>query len=307
MKFIIVDNQSGRSRAFTVNSFILGVTLAGLIGLPAAASYISYRLGVDEAAMIGEMVGNWRQVLKDQDQSIALARRDAQENAEASAVRLAKLQSRIVRLDALGERLTTIVKLDEGEFDFSQPPAVGGPESDDQNAAFSMPDYMTVLNRLSDDIESREQQLSVLETLLVDRKTQDDVFLAGRPVTKGWMSSRYGMRNDPFNGRRAWHSGVDFAAAEGSNVVTVAAGVVVFAGPRSGYGNMVEVNHGGNFSTRYGHHKELLVNVGDIVKKGQVVGLMGSSGRSTGPHVHFEVYKNGRVVDPSAYIHRASR
>jgi murein DD-endopeptidase MepM/ murein hydrolase activator NlpD len=257
--------------------------------------------------MIGEMVGNWRQVLKDQDQSIALARRDAQENAEASAVRLAKLQSRIVRLDALGERLTTIVKLDEGEFDFSQPPAVGGPESDDQNAAFSMPDYMTVLNRLSDDIESREQQLSVLETLLVDRKTQDDVFLAGRPVTKGWMSSRYGMRNDPFNGRRAWHSGVDFAGAEGSNVVTVAAGVVVFAGPRSGYGNMVEVNHGGNFSTRYGHHKELLVNVGDIVKKGQVVGLMGSSGRSTGPHVHFEVYKNGRVVDPSAYIHRASR
>ena len=307
MKFIIVDNQSGRSRAFTVNSFILGVTLAGLIGLPAAASYISYRLGVDEAAMIGEMVGNWRQVLKDQDQSIALARRDAQENAEASAVRLAKLQSRIVRLDALGERLTTIVKLDEGEFDFSQPPAVGGPESDDQNAAFSMPDYMTVLNRLSDDIESREQQLSVLESLLVDRKTQDDVFLAGRPVTKGWMSSRYGMRNDPFNGRRAWHSGVDFAGAEGSNVVTVAAGVVVFAGPRSGYGNMVEVNHGGNFSTRYGHHKELLVNVGDIVKKGQVVGLMGSSGRSTGPHVHFEVYKNGRVVDPSAYIHRASR
>jgi murein DD-endopeptidase MepM/ murein hydrolase activator NlpD len=307
MKFIIVDNQSGRSRAFTVNSFILGVTLAGLIGLPAAASYISYRLGLDEAAMIGDMVGNWRQVLKDQEQSIALARRDAQENVEASAVRLAKLQSRIVRLDALGERLTTIVKLDEGEFDFSQPPAVGGPESDDQNAAFSMPDYMTVLSRLSDEIESREQQLSVLETLLVDRKTQDDVFLAGRPVTKGWMSSRYGMRNDPFNGRRAWHSGVDFAGAEGSNVVTVAAGVVVFAGPRSGYGNMVEVNHGGNFSTRYGHHKELLVNVGDIVKKGQVVGLMGSSGRSTGPHVHFEVYKNGRIVDPSAYIHRASR
>ena len=307
MKFIIVDNQSGRSRAFTVNSFILGVTLAGLIGLPAAASYISYRLGLDEAAMIGDMVGNWRQVLKDQEQSIALARRDAQENVEASAVRLAKLQSRIVRLDALGERLTTIVKLDEGEFDFSQPPAVGGPESDDQNAAFSMPDYLTVLNRLSDEIESREQQLSVLETLLVDRKTQDDVFLAGRPVTKGWMSSRYGMRNDPFNGRRAWHSGVDFAGAEGSNVVTVAAGVVVFAGPRSGYGNMVEVNHGGNFSTRYGHHKELLVNVGDIVKKGQVVGLMGSSGRSTGPHVHFEVYKNGRIVDPSAYIHRASR
>jgi murein DD-endopeptidase MepM/ murein hydrolase activator NlpD len=307
MKFIIVDNQSGRSRAFTVNSFILGVTLAGLIGLPAAASYISYRLGLDEAAMIGDMVGNWRQVLKDQEQSIALARRDAQENVEASAVRLAKLQSRIVRLDALGERLTTIVKLDEGEFDFSQPPAVGGPESDDQNAAFSMPDYMTVLSRLSDEIESREQQLSVLETLLVDRKTQDDVFLAGRPVTKGWMSSRYGRRTDPFKGHVAWHNGVDFAGKLGSDVVSVAAGVVTWSGERSGYGQMVEVNHGNGFTTRYAHNTENIVKVGDVIKKGQVVSLMGSSGRSTGPHVHFEVYKNGRAVDPASYIHRTNR
>ena len=307
MKFIIVDNRSGRSRAFSVNGILLGLTLVGLIGIPAAASYAAYRLGVGEAAMIGEMVGKWRQVLKDQDNEVKTARRDAEENLEASAVRLAKLQSRIVRLDALGERLTTIAKLDEGEFDFSQAPALGGPEADEPAAAYSVPDYMQLLAQLADDIENREQQLSVLETLLVDRKIQEDVFIAGRPVNKGWMSSRYGVRNDPINGRRSWHNGVDFAGPEGSDVVTVAAGIVVFAGTRSGYGEMVEINHGGGFSTRYGHHKELLVNVGDIVKKGQAVGLMGSSGRSTGPHVHFEVYKNGRVVDPSAYIHRASR
>jgi murein DD-endopeptidase MepM/ murein hydrolase activator NlpD len=307
MKFIIVDSRSGRSRAFSVNGILLGLTLVGLIGIPAAASYAAYRLGVGEAAMIGEMVGKWRQVLKDQDNEVKTARRDAEENLEASAVRLAKLQSRIVRLDALGERLTTIAKLDEGEFDFSQAPALGGPEADEPAAAYSVPDYMQLLAQLADDIENREQQLSVLETLLVDRKIQEDVFIAGRPVNKGWMSSRYGVRNDPINGRRAWHNGVDFAGPEGSDVVTVAAGIVVFAGTRSGYGEMVEINHGGGFSTRYGHHKELLVNVGDIVKKGQAVGLMGSSGRSTGPHVHFEVYKNGRVVDPSAYIHRASR
>jgi murein DD-endopeptidase MepM/ murein hydrolase activator NlpD len=309
MKFIIVDNRSGRSRSFTVNGILLGLTLAGLIGMPAAASYAAYRLGIGEAAMIGEMVGKWRQVLKEQDDEVKTARRDAEENLEASAVRLAKLQSRIVRLDALGERLTTIAKLDEGEFDFSQAPALGGPETEaeSQDGAYSAPDYMKMLAQLADDIENREQQLSVLETLLVDRKIQDDVFLAGRPVNKGWMSSRFGLRNDPLNGRRAWHNGVDFAGAEGSDVVTVAAGIVVFAGSRNGYGEMVEINHGGGFSTRYGHHKELIVNVGDIVKKGQVVGLMGSSGRSTGPHVHFEVYKNGRIVDPSAYIHRASR
>ena len=121
------------------------------------------------------------------------------------------------------------------------------------------------------------------------------------------MSSRFGRRTDPINGRLAWHNGVDFAGKQGADVVSVAAGVVVHAGPRSGYGEMVEINHGAGFSTRYGHHQELFVKVGDIVKKGQVVGLMGSSGRSTGPHVHFEVYKNGRAVDPSSYIHRASR
>lgn len=307
MKFIIVDNRSGRSRAFTVNGLLLGLTLAGLLGIPAVAGYTAYQLGVGEAAMVGGMVSKWRQALEEQDLEVKLARRDADEKLEASAVRLAKLQSRIVRLDALGERLTTIAKLDKGEFDFSQPPALGGPEFDLQESAYTAPDYIKLLSQLSLDIEDREQQLSVLETLLVDRKIQDDVFIAGRPVKKGWMSSRYGKRNDPINGRRAWHSGVDFAGAEGSDVVTVAAGIVVYAGTRSGYGEMVEINHGGGFSTRYGHHKELIVKVGDIVRKGQVVGLMGSSGRSTGPHVHFEVYKNGRNVDPAAYIHRASR
>jgi len=307
MRFIIVDNRSGKSRSLTANGFLLGLTIAGLLGIPVASGYVSYRHGVGEAALTSEMVGKWRQVLADQERQVEDAQREAEVNLEASALRLAQLQARIVRLDALGERLTSVANLDEGEFDFSQPPALGGPELVDSSEAYSPPDYMQLLKQLGEDIENREQQLSVLETLLVNRKIQSDVFLAGRPINKGWMSSRFGMRNDPITGRRAWHNGVDFAGKEGADVVTVAAGVVVFAGPRSGYGKMVEINHGGGFSTRYGHHKELLVKVGDIVRKGQVIGLMGSSGRSTGPHVHFEVFKNGRVVDPSAYIHRASR
>ncbi|XOV87306.1 MAG: M23 family metallopeptidase [Pseudomonadota bacterium] len=307
MKFIIVDNRSGRARSFTANGFLLGLTFAGLLGIPVAAGYFAYQKGMGEAALTSDMVGKWRQVLAEQERTIVNAQRDAEVNLEASALRLAQLQARIVRLDALGERLTSVAKLDEGEFDFSQPPAMGGPELPETAAAYTPPPYLQLLEQLAQDIDNREQQLSVLETLLVNRKLQDDVFLAGRPVKKGWMSSRFGPRNDPITGRRAWHNGVDFAGKEGAEVVTVAAGVVVYAGARSGYGQMVEVNHGGGFATRYGHHKELVVKVGDIVKKGQVIGLMGSSGRSTGPHVHFEVFKNGRVVDPSAYIHRASR
>ena len=306
MKIIIVNKKSGRSRSFGASGLFLGLTVASLFGIPAAIGYFSYIQGIGEAAQTAEMFGKWREVLKEQDLQIKIASRDARENLEASALRLAKLQARIVRLDALGERLTSVGKLDKGEFDFSQAPALGGPAIDlgDEITPIS---YLDQLGKLAADIQNREQQLGVLETLLVDQKTLNNAFLAGRPVKKGWMSSRFGKRNDPITGRKAWHNGVDFAGKDGADVVTVAAGVVVYASPRNGYGKMVEINHGRGYSTRYGHHKELLVKVGDIVKKGQVIGLMGSSGRSTGPHVHFEVFKNGRVVDPSTYIHRASR
>ncbi|MBO6656272.1 MAG: peptidoglycan DD-metalloendopeptidase family protein [Pseudomonadales bacterium] len=307
MKFIIVDNRTGKHRAFTANGFLFSVALAGLISIPAAAGFFAYQFGVGEAALTGEMVSKWREVLDDQRETVQEARTEAENKLDASALRIAQLQARIVRLDALGERLTKMGRLDEGEFDFSQAPAMGGPENDLDLASYQPPAYMDLLEQLAQDIEDREQQLGVLETLMAKRKMDRDVFLAGRPVRKGWMSSRFGHRTDPITGKRAWHNGVDFAGKEGADVISVAAGVVVYAGVRSGYGQMVEINHGSGYSTRYGHHKALKVKTGDIVRKGEVVGLMGSSGRSTGPHVHFEVFKNGRVVDPSTYIHRASR
>ena len=307
MKFIIVDNRTGKNRSFAANGLVIGLTITGLLGIPVLAGVSSYYHGLGEASLNDQLVAKWRDVLKTQQNEIVEARTSARESREASALRLAKLQARIVRLDALGERLTSVAKLEEGEFDFSQPPALGGPLEEKEDGQGALPDYLQLLEQLAEDIESREQQLSILENLLVSRKIQDDVFIAGRPVEKGWMSSRFGNRNDPITGKRAWHSGVDFAGKEGSNVISVAAGVVVYSGPRSGYGRLVEINHGSGFTTMYGHHKKIHVKVGDIVKKGQVIGLMGSSGRSTGPHVHFEVYKNGRVVDPSSYIHRTNR
>ena len=307
MKFIIVDNKSGKHRSFNANATIFGVALAGLISIPAVVGLFSYQMGVAEADLNGDMVAKWREVLKDQQAVIGEVRFEAENNIEASAVRIAQLQARIVRLDALGERLTKIGRLEEGEFDFSGTPAMGGPENSLDIASYEPPAYMDLLDQLARDIEDREQQLGVLETLLADQKMQRDVFLAGRPVKKGWMSSGFGQRIDPITGKQAWHTGVDFAGKDGADVIAVAAGVVVYSGPRSGYGKMVEINHGSGYSTRYGHHKALTVKAGDIVRKGEVIGLMGSSGRSTGPHVHFEVFKNGRIVDPASYIHRASR
>ena len=159
---------------------------------------------------------------------------------------------------------------------------------------------------LSAQLEDRNKQLHVLETMMMNRNLQAEVMPAGRPVTRGWLSSYFGMRTDPFTGRLAFHSGIDFAGRLNSDIIAVAAGVVTFAGPRNGYGNLVEINHGNGYSTRYGHSRKLLVKVGDTVKKGQVIAMMGSTGRSTGPHVHFEVLKNGHTIDPKRFI-QASR
>ena len=307
MKFIIIDNHSGKHRSFNANAISLALALVGLLSVPLIIGTAAYYYGLGEAGLNNELVSKWREVLRIQQREVDEAKTDARGSLEAGATRLANLQARIVRLDALGERLISVAKLNEGEFDFSQPPALGGPLNEAQDLNNDVPDYMKRLGKLSEEIESREQQLSILETLLVSRKIKSDLFIAGRPVEKGWMSSRFGARIDPITGKRAWHTGVDFAGKEGSNIIAVAAGVVVYSGSRSGYGEVVEINHGSGFTTLYGHHKKNLVKVGDIVKKGQVVGLMGSSGRSTGPHVHFEVYKHGRIVDPSSYIHRSSR
>lgn len=310
MKVIVVSKHHGRSRTFTLGGWTRALLSVCLLGIPVGLGvWVGNDINQGDGADLftGDSAKAWNEALTNQNAEVEQTKRHAQEQLGALTLRMAELQARLLRLDALGERLTTIAKLDKGEFDFSHPPALGGPESAVLGDAYQAPDFLQVIDQLTHQISDREQQLDTLEALLAKRKVQRDVFIAGRPVKKGWMSSRYGRRTDPFKGHVAWHNGVDFAGKLGSDVISVAAGVVTWSGERSGYGQMVEVNHGNGFTTRYAHNTENIVNVGDVIKKGQVVSLMGSSGRSTGPHVHFEVYKNGRAVDPASYIHRTNR
>lgn len=309
MKIIVVSKRHGNTRSFTLGGWTRAFLSMCLVGIPVGATVATLHINSNKSSdlLTPASTKAWVEAINSQEQDLEAAKQDAEQKLAAMTMRIAELQARLVRLDALGERLTTMAKLDNGEFDFSRPPAVGGPEVAIDEDSYTPPDFQTMLDQLGEQIEDRQQQLGTLEALLANRKLQKDVFLAGRPINKGWMSSRFGRRTDPFSGRVAWHAGVDFAGKEGADIVAVASGVVTWAGDRYGYGNLIEVNHGNGFKTRYGHCKELHVKVGDVIKKGQVIALMGSSGRSTGPHVHFEVYKNGRAVDPSTYIHRASR
>lgn len=248
-------------------------------------------------------VQNWRAELADQETLLDSTRRAAQQNLDALALRLGQMNAHVVRLDALGQRLTQMAGLDDGEFDFTTTPSLGGPEEPIATAdLMQVSRIVTALDSLSVQLQDRQQQLNVLEDFLLNRKLREEVHPEGRPVTAGYISSSFGNRTDPFTGRAAFHKGVDFAGRTGAEVVAVASGVVIWSGDRYGYGEMVEVNHGNGYVTRYAHNAENLVAVGDTVKRGQMIAMMGSTGRATGPNLHFEVLRNGRVVDPLTYI-----
>ncbi|QIZ85089.1 M23 family metallopeptidase [Bermanella marisrubri] len=309
MNIIIVGKRHGRSKTISLGPMARWMLIFMLAVLPfslgAAGYYLSMMLA-DEGLFSPETTKAWEQDLVQQRKELKQIREHTDEQLVGLTLRMAELQTRLTRLDALGERLIDRSDLDKGEFDFSGNPAIGGP-SGQIGSVYQAPDIISVLDGLSEQIDSREQQLEVLDSILGEKKITSDTFVAGLPIRKGWMSSRYGQRTDPFTGRLAWHSGVDFAGKTGSDIISVASGVVTWASKRYGYGLLVEVNHGNGYKTRYAHCDEIVVKVGDVVRKGQVVALMGSTGRSTGPHVHFEVYKNGRTVDPAAYIHRTRR
>ena len=163
-----------------------------------------------------------------------------------------------------------------------------------------------MLDDLTSQIKDRERQLSVLESMISTRNLSRQIVPGGRPVTQGWISSYFGHRADPFTGRKAYHRGVDFAGPAGAQVVAVASGVVTYSKERFGYGKTVEINHGNGYVTRYAHNQKVLVGIGETVKKGQPIALIGSTGRSTGPHLHFEVLKQGRAVDPMSFVRQLS-
>ncbi|TPV56124.1 M23 family metallopeptidase [Aestuariibacter sp. GS-14] len=162
---------------------------------------------------------------------------------------------------------------------------------------------LTPIEELGNQLLYKQQQLDALERLVTGHHIDEQISLSGRPIEKGWLSSYYGMRADPFTGQPAMHSGLDFAGEVGDDVVATAAGIVTWSGDRYGYGKLVEIEHGDGLVTRYGHNDSLLVNKGDLVTKGQVIAQMGSTGRSTGAHVHYEVIKSGQKVDPLPYVY----
>ena len=306
MNVIFLSKRDGRARQLDLAR---PLTLTAIATLVLAFIGSAFALGLQlgrgnhERLVLADTT-RFGTLLAEQKKQIADLKQQLQLRVDAMAMRLGEVNAHVIRLDALGKRLTEMADIDSHEFNFDRDPPRGGPEGDGEGMSAQIPDLSAMLAQLEQRVDLRESQLSALENVILARELHQEIHPEGRPVAKGFISSYFGERADPFDGLEAFHKGVDFAGSVGSPVTAVAAGVVTWAGERAGYGKLVEINHGDGFTTRYAHNARTLVTVGQTVKRGESIALMGSTGRSTGPHVHFEVLRNGRQVDPLSFIGR---
>ena len=298
MNVIFFSRRQGIARHLNLSHpWVLSVVTALGLGVLAAVFVLGMRVGQHNMLSL-----NPASTLRAQQAQVASMKAQLQDKVDALSMRLGVMNAHLIRLNALGKRLTQMANINSREFDFDHDPPVGGSEADGVGRGAQVPDVASMVDDLNQRVDIRTAQFSDLENVLMGRQLSAYIMPSGRPVREGYISSYFGERMDPFNGEEAFHRGLDFASEAGTDVLAVAAGIVTFAGPREGYGYLVEINHGNGYVTRYGHAARTLVTVGDEVERGQAVAIVGSTGRSTGPHVHFEVVKDGHQINPMSFV-----
>jgi len=299
---ILVSNRlaTAKSISLGVRHFIMGGALlvAAVVALSSSMSYLIFRHTVEIKMPVAQHV-----LLSAQEQQARNAKQFMRQNLNAIAVRVGQMQAQLVRLDALGERLSALAGIKPQEFRMSELPALGGalpagiPAQD-----LSMNELSGRLDALSKHLDNRNDYLGLLEDRLFDAKAKRMLMPAVSPVAIGWNEKNFGWRIDPFTGQKAMHEGTDFMADMRTPVHAAASGVVVVAQRHPQYGNMIDIDHGNGFTTRYAHLSKLMVEPGDVVRRGAIIGLSGSTGRSTGPHLHFEVRYKGVAQNPTRFL-----
>lgn len=307
MELILVSNN--RNRAYRLPIGLMGFLFAGLMILITLGGtfYVGGKIATSQAEASYSMLyaqkdNQWKHELEKQQASVEAAKRIAEKNLDALSARLSTLQAHLLRLDVLGSRLVNIANMSDIEFNMLESPGLGGPSLVKDQNSLGVIDFIEALQTIGRRIEDRSEKFSAMESMLMDSNTQSKILPEGNPVKGGWISSAFGWRTDPISGKKGFHEGIDLAGNSGSMVSSVAAGIVTWSGKHSGFGNMIEISHGNGYLTRYAHNKKNLVVVGDKVDKEQNIAIMGSSGRSTGPHVHFEVVHNGKHVNPRKFV-----
>ena len=305
MNIILVSNRLAKTRTISLGPWQIALSLMLLSGLMLGAAF-TFQYALVRFAPEGlsdEIRTLLSKVQSDEQQKQQFYLRSS---LDAMAVRVGQMQAQLQRLDALGARLTKLTGMKPEEFQFSQPPAQGGPLVTLPEKEMSENGLSQQLDRLSRVVSDRSDKLLALETLLLQNQLSRKLLPSIPPVHTGFYSSNFGWRIDPFTGANAMHEGVDFVANAGTPIYASAGGVVDYAGLHPQYGNMVEIDHGNDIVTRYAHASKLFVKVGQVVRRGEKIAEVGSTGRSTGNHLHFEVRYKGIAQNPVRFLQKAA-
>jgi murein DD-endopeptidase MepM/ murein hydrolase activator NlpD len=302
VQIILISDRLAKARSVNLSlAHLAGVgllSLALLCGATSAVYWFTLRYASEFRIPVLQQL-----VVASQEAEAERGRTFVQQNLNAMAVKLGEMQAQLTRLDALGERLSSLAGIRPQEFRFSEAPGLGGAAPTlmpPQN--LSLPEFGDKLAALSRHVENRSDMLGVLEAQLFETAVKKKLIPTMMPVEAPYNASGFGKRIDPFTGQWAMHEGIDFLADAGSNVVAAAGGVVQFAGFHPQYGFMIDIDHGNDLVTRYAHLSKLLVKEGDMVLRGRKMALSGNTGRSTGPHVHFEVRFRGSAQNPAKFL-----
>ena len=302
MQVIVISDRLAKARTLTLSLrhvlASLGVAALVLVSLTAALYWLSLRFATEiRIPLIHQLV------LAAQKGEAERAREFMQQNLNAMAVKIGEMQAQLTRLDALGERLSALAGIRPQEFRFSETPGLGGAQSTllpPQNLTLSQ--FNEKVASLSRQMESRTDMLGLLEAQLFEQAVKKKAMPTMMPVSAPFNASGFGVRIDPFTGQQAMHEGIDFITDAGTPVLAAAGGVVQFAGFHPQYGNMVDIDHGNDLVTRYAHLSKVLVKEGDLLQRGRRIAESGNTGRSTGPHLHFEVRFRGAAQNPTKFL-----
>jgi len=301
MNIILVSDSLAKSRIVTISQSQIIMAAMGFISagfMFALGTYwVTMKYAVDiQNPFIQSLISTLTQ------QKTQQAEKDMREQLNSLAVKLGEIQARLMRLDAFGERLGKAAGIKPTEFRFSETPGQGGPSPSSSASEISYSEFQAKMAEISRILDDRGDKLGMLDSVLMDGRLAAKAIPTTIPVETGYYSSNFGYRIDPFNGKQAFHTGVDFIAPPGSPILAAAGGVVAAAERHTEYGNMVDINHDNGLTTRYGHMSRLLVKIGDVVLKGQKIGELGQTGRATGPHMHFEVRENSVPLNPNRFL-----
>lgn len=314
MRVICLSEDGARKASFDLNPWTHLVIPAMVVALLIGGLSINQILGLyklEKTAQHSQLSeAETKKILSSLEQQMATVH-DIKEkyshytvDVEALTRKLGALEAESMRLRALGIRIVKMAKLDPEEFSFDLDPGRGGADDSVEIDLLSANELQKSVNNLEENFTREKELMKGMVNILQGQILDKEVEPSGKPVARGYMSSSFGFRRDPFNGRSKMHKGIDFAGPTGTEIFTVGAGVVSFVGRKGGYGNVVEVDHGDNMVSRYAHLNKAVVKKGEIVKKGDLIAKMGSTGRSTGPHLHLEVLDNGKQIDPASFVEK---